>query len=187
MQEKESFKRIVRLSLSGVCLLGEAVIYIRFLYDFYFEPIKLNLRFFEKGEALFIAIYLILIFFFSSMYGGMRIGYLKNGEVIFSQVFATLLADVVTYGQISIMITALYPAQIYLYMVALQIAWVVLWINISTFIYQHIFSPRQMLLIHGDRPYDDIVAKFGTRKDKYDICKCISYRVGYDEIGRAHV
>ena len=109
MQEKESFKRIVRLSLSGVCLLGEAVIYIRFLYDFYFEPIKLNLRFFEKGEALFIAIYLILIFFFSSMYGGMRIGYLKNGEVIFSQVFATLLADVVTYGQISIMITALYP------------------------------------------------------------------------------
>ena len=182
MQEKESFKRIVRLSLSGVCLLGEAAIYIHFLYDYYFEPIKLNLRFFEKGEALFIAIYLILIFFFSSMYGGMRIGYLKNGEVIFSQVFATLLADVVTYGQISIMITALYPAQIYLYMVVMQIAWVVLWINIATFIYQHIFSPRQMLLIHGDRPYDDIVAKFGTRKDKYDISKCMSYRAGYDEI-----
>ena len=56
MQEKESFKRIVRLSLSGVCLLGEAAIYIHFLYDYYFEPIKLNLRFFEKGEALFIAI-----------------------------------------------------------------------------------------------------------------------------------
>ena len=69
MQEKESFKRIVRLSLSGVCLLGQAAIYVYFLYEYYFEPIKLNLRFFEKGEALFIAIYLVLIFFFSSMYG----------------------------------------------------------------------------------------------------------------------
>ncbi len=182
MQEKESFKRIVRLSLSGVCLLGQVAIYIHFLYEFYFEPIKQNLRFFEKGEALFIAIYLVLIFFFSSMYGGMRIGYLKNGEVIFSQVFATMLANVVTYGQISIMITELYSADIYLYMIILQVAWIVGWINIANFIYQHIFSPRQMLLIHGDRPYDDIVAKFGTRKDKYDISKCISYRVGYDDI-----
>lgn len=182
MWEKEAFKRMARLSLSGICLLGQIAIYVRFLYDFYFEPIKQNLRFFEKGEALFIAIYLILIFFFSSMYGGMRIGYLKNGEVIFSQIFATLLVDAVTYGQISIMITALYPAAVYLHMVVLQIAWIVIWINMANFVYQHIFSPRQMLLIHGDRPYDDIVAKFGTRKDKYDVCKCISYRVGYDAI-----
>lgn len=63
MQEKESFKRIVRLSLSGICLLGQVAIYVHFLYEFYFEPIKLNLQFFEKGEALFIAIYLVLIFF----------------------------------------------------------------------------------------------------------------------------
>lgn len=182
MQEKEAFKRLVRLSLSGICLLGQVGIYIRFLYLYYFEPIKQNLRFFEKGEALFIAIYAVLIFFFSNMYGGMRIGYLKNGEVIFSQIFATLLADLITYGQISIMITALYPLEPFFHMLVMQIAWVVVWINISTFIYQHIFAPRQMLLIHGDRPYDDIVAKFGSRKDKYDICKCISYRVGYDDI-----
>ena len=78
MQEKEAFKRLVRLSLSGICLLGQVGIYIRFLYLYYFEPIKQNLQFFEKGEALFIAIYAVLIFFFSNMYGGMRIGYLKK-------------------------------------------------------------------------------------------------------------
>ncbi len=182
MREKESFKRLVRLMLSGICLFGQILIYMRFLYLYYFDSIKQNLQFFEKGEALFIAIYVVLIFFFSNMYGGMRIGYLKNGEVIFSQIFATLLADIVTYGQISIMITALYPPRPFFNMLVMQIAWSVGWINIATFIYQHIFSPRQMLLIHGDRPYDDIVAKFGTRKDKYDICKCISYRVGYDDI-----
>lgn len=182
MQEREAFKRLVRLLLSGVCLAGQVLIYIRFLYMYFFEPIKMNLRFFEKGEALFIAIYAVLIFFFSNMYGGMRIGYLKNGEVIFSQIFATFLANIVTYGQISIMITALYPLRPFVNMLVMQIAWAVVWINIATFIYQHIFAARKMLLIHGDRPYDDILAKFNTRKDKYNICKCISYRAGYDDI-----
>lgn len=64
MQEREAFKRLVRLLLSGVCLAGQVLIYIRFLYMYFFEPIKMNLRFFEKGEALFIAIYAVLIFFF---------------------------------------------------------------------------------------------------------------------------
>lgn len=182
MQEKEAFKRLVRLLLSGICLFGQAWIYTRFLYMQFFEPIKQNLSFFEKGEALFIAIYVVLIFFFSNMYGGMRIGYLKNGEVIFSQIFATMLANIVTYGQISIMVTSLFDIRPFFYMAVLQILWIVVWINIANFIYQHIFEPRRMLLIHGDRPYDDIVAKFGTRKDKYNISKCISYRVGYDDL-----
>lgn len=182
MREKEAFKRLVRLLLSGGCLVGQVLIYVRFLYRYFFEPIKQNLEFFEKGEALFIAIYAVLIFFFSNMYGGMRIGYLKNGEVIFSQIFATFLANIVTYGQISIMITELFEIRPFFYMLVMQIAWAVIWINISTFIYRHIFAPRRMLLIHGDRPYDDILAKFNTRKDKYDICKCISYRTGYDTI-----
>lgn len=182
MQEKEAFKRLVRLMLSGICLLGQVWIYTRFLYRDFFEPIKQNLQFFEKGEALFIAIYVVLIFFFSNMYGGMRIGYLKNGEVIFSQIFATMLANIVTYGQVSIMVTSLFDIEPFFYMVVMQIAWVIVWINIANFIYQHIFEPRQMLLIHGDRPYDDIVAKFGTRKDKYNITKCMSYRAGYDDL-----
>ena len=63
MQEKEAFKRLVRLMLSGVCLAGQVLIYIRFLYMYFFEPIKRNLQFFEKGEALFIAIYAVLLLF----------------------------------------------------------------------------------------------------------------------------
>lgn len=182
MQEKESFKRLARLILSGICLYGQVRIYMRFLYMYFFEPIKQNLQFFEKGEALFIAIYVVLIFFFSNMYGGMRIGYLKNGEVIFSQIFATLLANIVTYGQVSIMVTELFELRPFVNMLIMQIAWIVVWINIANFIYQHIFEARKMLLIHGDRPYDDIVAKFDTRKDKYNITKCISYRAGYDDL-----
>lgn len=182
MQKKESFKRLARLIFSGICLFGQVFIYMRFLYMYFFEPIKQNLEFFEKGEALFIAIYVVLIFFFSNMYGGMRIGYLKNGEVIFSQIFATLLANIVTYGQVSIMVTALFELRPFFYMLVMQIAWAVVWINIANFIYQHIFEARKMLLIHGDRPYDDILAKFNTRKDKYNIAKCMSYRVGYDDL-----
>jgi hypothetical protein len=42
-------------------------------------------------------------------------------------------------------------------MLAADFAIVVVWNIIAGFIYRAIFSPRQMLLIHGDRPFDDII------------------------------
>ena len=62
------------------------------------------LRYFQgKGHVLEISIYAVLLFLLSSMYGGIRLGYLKNVELIFSQVFATLMANILIYAELSVM------------------------------------------------------------------------------------
>ena len=182
MKKIESFKRLVLLLLSGICLAGQIGIYAYYWYNAYFIKIKPYLPLWEKGHWLIIAIYGVLLFFFSNMYGGMRIGYLKNLEVIFSQLLATLLVNVITYGQISLMMLKLYDVPVYLGMILIQFVWIIIWINISSLIYKNVFPPRQLLLIHGDRPIDDILKKFAKRKDKFEVSKCMHINAGIKRI-----
>lgn len=182
MKKIESFKRLVLLLLSGICLAGQIGIYAYYWYNVYFIKIKPYLPLWEKGHWLIIAIYAVLLFFFSNMYGGMRIGYLKNLEVIFSQLLATLLVNVVTYGQISLMMMKLYDVPVYLSMLLIQFVWIVIWINVSSLIYKNVFPPRKLLLVHGDRPIDDILAKFAHRKDKFEVSKCMHINQGLAKI-----
>ncbi len=180
MREKESFKRIVQLSLSAVCLIGQILVY-RYLW-YYYLSYEVLLEFWNKGHILVVLIYAALLFAFAKMYGGMKIGYYRNSEIIFSQLFATIMVNIITYFQDSLMMLRLARVQYFLIITLVDALIIVIWNFVASHIYRGIFSARQMLLIHGDRPYEDIVNKFHSRRDKYEICKSISYRVGYDAI-----
>lgn len=182
MKKLESFKRLILLGMSGVCIGVQILIYAYFWYEFFFYYVKENLPFWEKGHYLIVGIYAVLMFFFYNMYGGMRIGYKKNAEVIFSQVFSTVMVDIITYAQLSLMVMELYDIKMYSSMVLLQAVWIVLWTTIAGFIYRNVFPPRKLLLVHGDRPIDSILEKFASRKDKFEISKCMNISAGVDAV-----
>ena len=69
-------------------------------------------------------------------------------------------------------------------MVVLQIIAVIIYANIANKIYRTAFPPRELLLIHGDRPIEDICKKFESRKDKYKITKCEHIKKGSQELCR---
>ncbi|MCH5270407.1 MAG: sugar transferase [Lachnospiraceae bacterium] len=184
MRKLESFKRLILLCLSCICLAGQIGIYAYYWYTSYYESVSVYLKFWERGHWLMIAIYGVLLFFFSNMYGSMRIGYLKNVEIIFSQLLSTLIVGVITYGQISLMVRQFFHVPSYVSMLVLQAFWIIIWINISSLLYKNIFPPRKLLLIHGDRPIKDILEKFKSRKDKFEVCKCMHIREGIDAIRR---
>jgi len=113
VKKLESFKRLILLSMSGVCLGVQILIYAYFWQKHFFPDVERYLPFWERGHWLIIGIYAVLMMFFSSMYGGSRVGYKKNSEVIFSQAFATLAVNVITYFQLSLMVLELYYPPIY--------------------------------------------------------------------------
>ena len=103
-RQRESFKRLINLGLTAVCLgLEIGVFAYHWLVHFQFSIVEELRNFWFKGHLLEIAIYAVILFLLSSMYGGMRLGYLKNVELIFSQVFATLMANVLIYAELSVM------------------------------------------------------------------------------------
>ena len=142
------------------------------------------LPFWENGHMLVLAIYAALLFMFSSMYGGMKLSYYRNTEVIFSMIFSTLITNVLTYAQVSLMCLKLLPVQMFVQMTVLQLVGVALWTVAAHWILGKIFRPRRLLLIHGSRPIEDILRKFSSRKDKYNIQKCINSKDGIEKICR---
>ncbi|MCD8326692.1 MAG: sugar transferase [Lachnospiraceae bacterium] len=182
MKRFGEFKRLIVLCFSLITIASESLVYCYFWYNRYSIEIRRNLWFTTKGHWLAIAIYVVLLFAFSSMYGGLNIGYLKASEVIFSQMFSIIATNVITYGQISLMNWALMYPPTFIKMTIYQAA---VSLGCSVFfywLYRKIFPPRRLLLVHGDRPYDDLVRKFESRKDKYEISKCIDIKEGLDRV-----
>ncbi len=184
MREKESFRRILQLTLAGICLLMEVWVY-NYLWSNYISyemKAEIGVTYWFWGNKVIVGVYGLLLLAFAQMYGGIKIGYYRNSEIIFSQLFATVLVNIFTYFQDSLILIRLVNPKYFLSITAVDALIIIGWNFVASYIYKCIFLPRKMLLIHGDRPYKDIVAKFNSRKDKYDICKCISYRRGYDAI-----
>uniref|UniRef100_UPI004055B02B sugar transferase n=1 Tax=Acetatifactor sp. TaxID=1872090 RepID=UPI004055B02B len=185
LRKMESFKRLINLGLSAICLALEIGIFaynwfVHFQYSLV-EPLQ---NFWFKGHILEIAVYGAILFMLSNMYGGMRLGYLKNTEIIFSQVFATLIANIIIYAELSLMAFQLFVPKVFFMMMVEQTVVVIIYINIANKIYRSVFPPRKLLLVHGDRPIQDICSKFESRKDKYKIVDHVHIKEGVRKICR---
>lgn len=178
MRQLEAFKRLILLGISAVGLILQIAIYRYFYYEYFMYSIKVRLPLYNKGHILLILIYAVLLFLMNKMYGGTRIGFYRNAEVIFSQIFALLAVNVITYLQNSVMSLHLLPIGPTATMTALQALAAFVWTVIASYIYKNIFPPRKLLVVHGERPVDDILQKFSSRKDKYTIEKCINISKG---------
>ena len=185
MKRFESIKRIAVLWMSFVGLLMQVGVYA-FLWLRYYYPMVSNftrrLKFYRNGHFLMLGIYLLLLFFFTNTYGGMKIGYLKPMDVFLSQMFSLLIVNIITYFQISLMNNWLVPVDGFLAAMLLQLLIAALWSFFCNALYQRVFPPRKMLLVHGEREIDDILHKFESRRDKYKITRCMDVREGLGKV-----
>jgi len=180
MRKVETAKRLILLGLAGIGLLLESLAFYYF-WNTNFSPSITTITgvpYYYRASLLEVAFYFLILYFFSNMYGGFRIGFLKTAEVVFSQAFATLAANVIIYVELSIMAKQFFILKMFVAMTVLQIIIAIVWTSIAQWIYRSVFPPRKLLLIHGDREIQSILMKFQSRKDKYDIVKCIHVNEG---------
>ena len=81
MNRKEEYKRVVKFGSAAIILLIEVGLYWA-LWQFYLNNIiEIEVRFWRRGIWLLAAMYGALLFFFLQTYGGLKIGYLKRGNI----------------------------------------------------------------------------------------------------------
>ena len=178
---RERYKRLVKLAFGAVMLLGLCLLYAAVWIGYYNEHI-LQSPFYRRGNWVMILIYGILLAFFMNTYGGFKIGYLKNGNLIYSQIISVLFTNVLTYLQIAV-IDRRFVNPIYIMLMTLgEILFIVVWTEIFQTVYQHMFPPKKLLFVEGDRRDYHLMDKMNSREDKYEICKTISYKEGMSRI-----
>ena len=117
-----------------------------------------------------------------STYGGFEIGYLKNGNLIYSQVISVLFTNIVTYLQIAVIDRRLVNPIYLLPMTLAEIAFIIIWTMLFQTVYRNMFPPRKMLFVEGDRKDYHLRDKMNARDDKYQICEVISYKSRMEDI-----
>lgn len=178
---KEQYKRLIKLSFATVMLLGLCLLYAVVWSGYYNETI-LQAPFYRRGNWVMVLIYGILLTFFMNTYGGFKIGYLKNGNLIYSQIISVLFTNVVTYLQVAVIDRRFVNSVYLLPVTVVEILFIVLWTQLFQIIYRNLFPPRRLLFIEGDRKDYHLMDKMNARDDKYQICEVISYKSEMDDI-----
>lgn len=176
MKSFERYKRLIKMGFSAMLVCMLTTVYGVVWINYYNKVILFP--FYRKGNWMMIFIYCVLLIFFMQMYGGFKVGFLKKGNLIYSQILAVFFTNTITYFQIAVL-DKKFSTSLPLLVVLLVDGFLISsWTLIFQYVYTRMFPPRKMLLISGEHSDYHLLEKMNEREDKYEICKIIDYRVG---------
>ena len=138
--------------------------------------------FFHRGNWAVVGLYVLIIFFFTKVFGGYSMGYMRMTDIALSHVLAIILSGITGYLELCLICRDYVSPQPMIGVVAAELLFVLPWIYVVRKAYSWLDPPRQMLVIYGEHSPDDLIAKINTRKDKYNICEEVSYRIGHEKL-----
>lgn len=180
MKNYEQYKRMVKFILSVMILSLEMVVFWYIWLHYYNQ--KMEIPYNRTGHWLMVAVYGILLALFHTLYGGLRVGYLKTWNMIYSQTLASLSANAMIYLQITLLTKHFQTIVPLLVMCILEFSAICIWSFLANRIYRFLYPPRKVLLIYGEHPVASLMGKFHTRNDRFVIGEIIHISAGIKAI-----
>lgn len=184
MNSNEQYKRILRFIYAAAIMGGLLTLFAVFWYE------KINLLmeipFKNKGNLLVLFIYLVIFMIFIYCFGGLRIGYHKKKNTIFSQLLAIFSTEVIMYIQIVLMIGTIDSFFILSrYMLSVLFAssiYIICLTNIFYLLFDRIYPPRRILVVYEDSQPNDMILKMQMRNDKFILDSKICIHQGLEQV-----
>ncbi|MEM1484913.1 exopolysaccharide biosynthesis polyprenyl glycosylphosphotransferase [Oscillospiraceae bacterium PP1C4] len=180
MNLQDLYKRIIMFCASLVVLAINTLLWSFTWFRWYDDIIPFP--FFRRGNWLLIAIYVLLSFAFTHLYGGYKIGFLKRGDVIYSAVLSAVFVNTVTYLQVDLLAKRFLPVGPMLGLTLVEIILITTWAVFTHKLYLKLYPPHEMLVIYGSDAAESLIGKMNERADKYQILEMINIEDGLDTI-----
>ena len=185
MKKRERYKKLISGAEVVLLMAIHTYLYAVLWYSYYSALVPKQLQFYRRGNWAVIAMYVLVLWLFTKLYGGFRVGYLRLFDVIYSQMLSLFCSNVVLYFQIC-MLTRDYVTPLpLLVMTGIQVCIILLWVFGCRFLYMKLYPPRNLLLVYGEKTPVDFINKINARKDKYFIKKKIHVSEGMEKIKQA--
>jgi len=126
-----------------------------------------------RGSLLMYCIYALLIYFFSGIYNGFKIGTLRVTDIIYSQTLSIVFINLITYLQLCLISRYIVSPVPMLVITVVDFAFIVLWAFVGNRIYSKLYAPRRMVIIYGSKQAVPLVEKMSARADRFMICRAI--------------
>lgn len=182
MSYKERYKHLLNALACIVMWLVQVIAFAYVWYNVYIPGIALEDRFWDRGNWAVVGMYGLILFFFTQVFGGYRIGYNRITEMVLSNFIAVICTNIVEYFQLCMILNDYVPMHPLGVLMVTELVFIVPYVYMVRRIYVRMYPPRKMLVVYGDYPPDNFIAKINTRNDKYDVCGTVSYTIGYEKL-----
>lgn len=180
-REKEKYKRVALFVDSLVLLTWLTSTFGLIWINFYNN--KIANSFFARGNWLLFGLYIVILWVFSKIYKGLKVGTLKTIDLIVSQVLATLCTNIVAYLQISLIARHMLEISPLLLCMLIQTVIIIIWAVISGVIMRNLYPAKNVVMLYGnEHPAMLLAEKMGHRSDKYLVSEMINVSKGLDYI-----
>lgn len=170
------------VGLFNLILLAVITGHFTYEWNFVYNNI-LKQPFLGKGNILMIFTIFLVIFISMKMWGGLRLGYSKLINLMFSQFLALITIGIGEYLIITLTAGTINNMGRLAGLIAISLAvdfiFCIVYDLIGIRIYLMIFPPIRLLQVNGD--YDNhLRLKISNRSDKYEVCEEISIHENLD-------
>ncbi len=176
------YKRIFMFWASVLFVAAQTAVYAYQWYHIYAHIMLV--KYYRRGDWAIIALYALFCVLFLKIFGGFKVGYLRNMDVLFGQALAIFFQNAVAYLQLALIGLWRFGTHLehFVYLVLIEAGMAVFWTILTRHLYAKIYPPHQMLLIYGQINPQHLISKLGSRKDRYRIRETISLDAGMDAI-----
>lgn len=176
----DQYKRILRFLAAIFVIVSSTGIFISIWKEYYNAGIVFP--FYNKGHWLMAVVYAFFLFLFFYIYGGLKFGYLKRGNVIFSQLLAVFCANAMGYIQ-TVLLSARFVNIIpMLAITVIDVIMILIWACVVDYVFKKMFPPRKLLLLYEEYPPEEMLLKIGSRKDRYEIEALLNVEEDWNKI-----
>ncbi len=180
MKNNDRYKRLVKFGSAMTILAIEVFLYY-LLWVYYYNPI-IAMPFWRRGNWFLAGLYGCILTLLHRIYGGLKIGYLKRRNLLWSQFLALFWANMFGYLLLALIERHWHSPVAFILLTFVDLLFVVVWIVAFQHIYNVLFPPRKLLLIYGERPVFQLLEKINSRDDKYVLTGAVRIERGIDEI-----
>ena len=176
----EPYKKLLRFLAMMIVVIAVTLIFVMFWRDNYNEGIVFP--FYYKGHWLVGAFYAFFFLTFSHIYGGMSYGYLKNTNIIFSQILALLCTNIVIYLEI-VLLSARFVKVVPMFeLTVIEAAFLSISTCIIDRLFKTLFPPHKITVLYQEYDPSELLRKVKTRKDRYRIQETVDVNREWDEL-----
>ncbi len=178
-RDKEKYKRVALFIDSLVLLTWLTSTFGIIWINFYNDQMKNS--FFSRGNWVLFGLYMAILWVFSKIYRGLKVGTLKTADIIVSQILATFCTNVVAYFQIALIARKLPEVGPLLIGMLYQCAVIVIWAVVSGVIIRNLYPAKNVLMLYGNEHSAMMLSeKMSRRADKYQVSEMINVSQGME-------
>lgn len=143
-----------------------------YVWGTYINILKIN-PFENKGNWLIAAVYLVELLLLMKIYGGLKIGHLARWNVVLSQLLALFLCNLIMSVQIILIVGDMHSISSIIramcFLMGLDILLSLVLVSVFGSILGKLYPAKDLLLVYESYSPENIIQKFGKRRDKYII------------------